>query len=446
MSEHQSHLGKGESIGGASIKLLGDLLAVLVQQSHDAIVVCDANCVITHWNQRATDLYGYTAEEAIGRTPGFLAPEGLAHEPEELTLDASDGQLVNEYITKRQRKDGRTVDISLTISPIRADSGRVLGTVGLARDISSMVRLQLLSQETEKRMNEAQALAHVGSWDWDLILEFPTWTEELCRIYGYPVDHVPSAEDLVARVPEPDRSLVSAKIEEAMTGVDNDVDYRIELPDGELRYVHARHHSRIGEDGEPIGVHGVVQDVTERKRYEAELERLATHDTLTGLPNRRTYDQRLELELARCRRDGVILCLAVMDIDRFKRINDTYGHQAGDHVLAKVGEILRAEVREDELLARIGGEEFAWILHGVDAEGARVAVERARAAIATAEFDEVGHVTVSAGICAWVTGMDGAALYRSADMALLDAKQSGRDQVITAVDLELEIRSNTLVA
>ena len=421
-------------IDGVSVASLTRLFATIVQQSQDAIVVCDANGVITQWNQMATELYGYTAAEATGRSPNFLVPEEYGREAEESSGDSRDGQQMQQYLTTRQRKDGRLVEVSMTISPIVTDAGQVLGTVALARDISAMMRIQTQLTESEHRMNEAQALAHVGSWDWDLILEFPTWTNELSRIYGYPIDHMPSGEDLFARVHPDDRELLAEKIREAKAGHDNRVEYRIELPTGVTRYVQARHHTRFDEEGEPMEVHGIVLDVTERRHYEDELERLATHDSLTGLPNRRTFDQRFELELARARRDGIHMSLAVIDIDKFKRINDTFGHQAGDHVLSRVGTLFASQVREDELIARVGGEEFAWILHGTDSTDAWVAVERARALIAAEDFSEVGPVTISAGICTLTPGMDQVALYRNADLALLEAKRSGRDRVITARD------------
>lgn len=183
-------------------------------------------------------------------------------------------------------------------------------------------------------------------------------------------------------------------------------------------------------DGRPSHYH--AQLTSARARYEAELEWLATHDVLTGLPNRRTFDNRFAMELARAQRGRTGLALAVLDVDEFKRFNDTFGHQVGDGVLSRTGEILLGQVRSDELLARVGGEEFAWILTGVDADGAHVAVERARAAVASTHFGEAGHVTLSAGIAAWRPDLDASGLYRAADMALLHAKRTGRNRIVLA--------------
>jgi diguanylate cyclase (GGDEF)-like protein/PAS domain S-box-containing protein len=421
-----------KGINGIGVKELTRLFAAIVQQSNDAIIVADEHGTITQWNRAATELYGYTSSEALGRDLNFLSPDGVEVESADFTQAPGDGHTVDHFETVRERKDGRLVQVSVTISRIVTDAGQLLGTVALTRDISAMVRARDELKEVERRMNEAQALAHVGSWDWDLAVEFPSWTPELCRIYGYPPEHVPTMDDLLTRVHPDDREQLEENIESVKRGASNDVEYRIELPGGEVRHVHARHHSRVDQSGEPMGVHGVVQDVTDRRHYEDELERLATHDGLTGLPNRRTFDARLELELARAYRDGVVLSLAILDIDHFKRVNDTFGHPAGDRVLTKVGEIFAEEARTDELVARVGGEEFAWILHGASAEQALIAVERVRAHIAATDFGETGHITLSAGVCALAGNMEGAELYRGADLALLHAKRTGRDRVVLA--------------
>jgi diguanylate cyclase (GGDEF)-like protein len=183
-------------------------------------------------------------------------------------------------------------------------------------------------------------------------------------------------------------------------------------------------------DGQPL--HYQAQLTAAREHREEELEWLATHDGLTGLPNRRSFESRLALELARTERGSAGLVLAVLDIDRFKHVNDTFGHQVGDGVLSRAGEILCAQVRTHELVARVGGEEFAWILTGVNAAGAQRAVERGRAAVSSAHFGEAGRVTFSAGIAAWRPGLDASSLYREADLALLRAKRTGRNRIVVA--------------
>jgi len=160
-----------------------------------------------------------------------------------------------------------------------------------------------------------------------------------------------------------------------------------------------------------------------------ELDRLADTDPLTGLANRRALTARLNGEVERARRHGHALSLAILDLDDFKMINDTLGHQTGDAVLAEVGRRLTATCRAGELVARMGGEEFAWILPVSDARSSVVAVERARASIAQISVEGARGITCSAGICDLSIARDVDELLRLADRALYVAKGAGRDRV-----------------
>jgi diguanylate cyclase (GGDEF)-like protein len=178
----------------------------------------------------------------------------------------------------------------------------------------------------------------------------------------------------------------------------------------------------------------VVEDVTERKRLEAELREMATTDALTGLPNRRSFMSRLEEEYARVRRfDSQQVAVLMLDLDYFKRINDTHGHAAGDEVLRQVAILIRDETRRVDLCSRIGGEEFAILLAGAAPGPAREFAERLRGKIADAAIVHEGKViavTASIGIAAMKATDDSAdaALLR-ADGALYHAKDFGRNQV-----------------
>ena len=180
-------------------------------------------------------------------------------------------------------------------------------------------------------------------------------------------------------------------------------------------------------DGELLGYVSTVRDVSERKRHMAELERLATHDPLTGLPNHRAFHERLRDEVARASRHGQPLSVAILDVDHFKSINDQHGHRVGDSVLHELGQRLSTILREGELVARVGGEEFAWILNADGAE-AFAAAERARHAISDKPFAQVGAVTMSIGVCDLTAASDVDDLYERADQALYLAKGQGRNR------------------
>jgi diguanylate cyclase (GGDEF)-like protein len=151
----------------------------------------------------------------------------------------------------------------------------------------------------------------------------------------------------------------------------------------------------------------------------------ARTDALTGLPNRRAWDEELPRDLVRARGAGQPLCLALFDLDHFKRFNDEYGHQAGDRLLRQVAAEWLARVRETDLLARYGGEEFGLVLRGAGREEAEAAVERLRAAMPEPH-------TCSAGLAAWDGRESVEALVDRADQALYAAKAAGRDALMVA--------------
>lgn len=163
------------------------------------------------------------------------------------------------------------------------------------------------------------------------------------------------------------------------------------------------------------------------------LERLARQDALTGLNNRRAADERLLEEFQRWGRSGATYALLLMDIDFFKRVNDTYGHKEGDRVLQHVAELLRRQVRSTDFLARFGGEEFLALLPDTDREGAQVMAEKLRAQVEASPLEPVGRVTLSIGLALIKVGdTDPEAALRRADAALYRAKGAGRNRVDAA--------------
>lgn len=167
----------------------------------------------------------------------------------------------------------------------------------------------------------------------------------------------------------------------------------------------------------------------ELKRNEARIHELMLRDPLTGVYNRRALGERLAEELARSQRFGHPLGLLMMDIDHFKRINDRFGHLAGDQVLIGIARCLRRHVRKSDFVARYGGEEFVILLPETDAEGARRFAERLRAAIGVLEFGEIPAPSVSIGVAASREDDTPDRLLQRADAALYAAKRGGRNRV-----------------
>ncbi|MER2250447.1 EAL domain-containing protein [Methylorubrum podarium] len=184
-------------------------------------------------------------------------------------------------------------------------------------------------------------------------------------------------------------------------------------------------------EGRPIWFEGTVADATERKRAQALIEHMARHDTLTALPNRRLFQETLSREIARARRDGGRVAVLCCDLDRFKAVNDTFGHPAGDALLCIVAHRLREALREGDVVARLGGDEFAIIMPGRGEPRRIAAVARRLIETVGQPIDLGGRATtvgVSIGVAVWPRHGDGAdTLFKNADIALYRAKDSGRN-------------------
>jgi diguanylate cyclase (GGDEF)-like protein len=195
--------------------------------------------------------------------------------------------------------------------------------------------------------------------------------------------------------------------------------------------------------GAEVGALGYITDPTDLdlllarartlldfKNYLDSCEEAAFTDHLTGLANRRRFERQLEREVARTRRFGRPFCLLMLDIDHFKRVNDTHGHDAGDDVLRRLANALQAGTRGIDMAARIGGEEFAVLLTETEfAQGIEVA-ERLRVAVRETDLPVVGGVTVSVGLAEYnAATRDARELFSAADSALYKAKRAGRDRV-----------------
>ena len=187
-----------------------------------------------------------------------------------------------------------------------------------------------------------------------------------------------------------------------------------------------------------------IQAVTEQLslalanlRLQETLRMQSLRDQLTGLFNRRYLDEALTREIARARRHGQPLTVAMLDIDHFKRFNDTFGHQGGDALLAAFGELLGGHARTEDIACRYGGEEFALVLPGANLATAAERVDELRKKVKEMHVhlngQPLGPVTVSAGVAVFpLHGRSGAAVMKMADNALYQAKEAGRDRVVTA--------------
>ena len=197
-------------------------------------------------------------------------------------------------------------------------------------------------------------------------------------------------------------------------------------------------HSQSDETGDVSGVVGVIADITDRRQMMHEMCRLARTDSLTGLWNRGYFVEQAAQEMLRCRRSARSLALLLIDVDFFKKINDQHGHDIGDRVLVGISDLLRESLRDVDIIARFGGEEFVVLLPDTCLHAANIAAERVRNAIASHNFAHDQERSISATVSIGVAAFDSPKIdldmmIKQADTAMYAAKRKGRDRVASCL-------------
>ncbi len=251
---------------------------------------------------------------------------------------------------------------------------------------------------------------------------------QLIHMLGYERDKI-IGQPITNFIAPEDRNRVMANIQ---NGIESNIEHDMLRKDGSRVTVES-HGQTMVQGGIPIRL-TAIRDITERKRFELELKRQARIDHLTGVSNRGYFMDQAELELSRAARYGKPLSLYMLDIDFFKKVNDSYGHKIGDLVLVKLAEVCKQTLREVDIIGRIGGEEFVILLPETELVEANEVAERLRESIAKSKVPlESGlplHFTVSIGVTSMVSRDDNLdVLLNHADKALYQAKEQGRNRV-----------------
>lgn len=317
--------------------------------------------------------------------------------------------------------------IALLIPPVAVAYLALDHGMELRRTAEMALRLQ------ERNLSEAQRLARIGSWEWDLSTGAQGWSEEAFHLLGFePPFPAPSLELLLERVHPEDRALVDARIHAAIRFQSQyDIEHRVITVRGRELTVHHRGEVIVEPGDNRSRLVAMIHDVSERKQMEDRLQHLAYHDPLTGLANRARLFEELEAALAEERRGGRGFALLFIDMDNFKEINDTHGHKVGDEVLIEIGHRLATSLRQGDIVARYGGDEFLVLARSVArAEEARRLAERLGARVAEdlpMIHDGAARVTASIGIVMPDSRLRSSAeLLQRVDAALYRAKREGK--------------------
>jgi len=325
---------------------------------------------------------------------------------------------------------------------------RIRTHIKLSHTIQRKLKIAEALRKSEESLKIAQSIAHLGHWEWDVKSGEFVCSEEMCRILGLePGPQLVDKTVFLQAVHPDDRVRVTRHLNEVLEGSSFDIEYRIIANNGNVRVVYSKgelftwekdRQSKMIGTIQDVAIFdqtkmlGVVQDITERRELQDRLEEQANTDALTGCKSRRHFFEHAAQELLRSRRYGGELSLLMLDLDHFKKINDTYGHSAGDQTLIQFVRVCLGVLRDVDAIGRIGGEEFAILLPETGSREALEIAERLCSAVAAADVTGDGAVirfTTSIG----VAGLDAAdtnidTLLRRADDALYKAKHAGRNR------------------
>ncbi|MBD1388114.1 diguanylate cyclase [Neiella sp. HB171785] len=422
----------------------------------DSVIVIGTDSVIQIANEAADKMFGYDIGELVGLDVKTLMPKSIADNHD--VMMNSHGSTIHNVGQSRQvlakRRDGSLFPIEIAIA--KQTIAGAPAYVGVVRDMSLRVQAESTARERLHMLTMTEQMAGIGYWSVDLISNQLSWSDQVYRIHG--VDrslYQPNVEDAVNFYHPDDRDKVTRFISQAIEQKSSfEFELRLLNKHSQVRYVRSKGDVEVNSEGDVVALFGVFQDVTEYKLIQQQLEHRnqtlmqttiqlehqANTDNLTGIANRRAFFTEMAQLLDSMKMMDGGLGLLMIDIDHFKQINDTHGHDTGDKVLMEVADMLKLNTRGLDMVARLGGEEFVVVLPNSKIHHIAPIAERYRQNIEMGVSDHLPQVTISIGTtfvsASQLTSMAAQpakerinALLKQADLALYKAKSAGRNQV-----------------
>lgn len=389
----------------------------------------------TYANRMVLELLGHPLDDVLGKDIShFFGERGNAalREADHRVMQA--GETIEREESNLIIATGELRTYWSTKKPLRDETGAIIGMLGISHDITAKKRLEDKVREQKELLDAVLDNVDALVYMKDANRRFLYANQHVATVFGHPV------EQIVGRL---DTDLMPREVADRFWAQDQRIFASGQRQTSEESLVDAagrqRHYWSVivpcaRPDGTPAVI-GLSTDITELHELKEELQRQTRTDSLTGIANRRSFYERGEQEFARSRRQGVPLSLVAIDLDHFKHINDDFGHPVGDRVLQHFAACCQQTLRDEDLCARTGGEEFCLLLPGIDAAAAHAVAERVRALTNACAVDmehPALHISASFGVTSLVPADPCfETLLSRADHALYAAKQQGRNCTVS---------------
>ncbi|MGP4844477.1 sensor domain-containing diguanylate cyclase [Marinobacter sp. 1Y8] len=438
--EHRESASLNEEQANA-IRELSQFQEGVIDNASVWINVFGADGTALIWNKAAEQISGYDREDVIGHSRIWrqLFPDRTFHDQliSRATNILNMGEQVADIEAPIVTRSGTSRLMSWSGRRLYDEHGGIAGIIVIALDVTNQRNAEADARGRERQlktlMGNIPGMAYRCLFDDNWTMKF---VSEGCReIAGYEPDELieNSVVSFIDLVEPEDNDKNTRIVENAIAEAEPfAIEYAITRRDGTKIWVWEQGRG-VDVDGE-LMLEGIILDITERKALEQELSRMATHDALTGLLNRRELEARLESEIRRARRYRRSVALLWIDVDHFKSVNDRFGHAKGDDVLRRISGLLQSSVRTVDIAARYGGEEFVVVLPERDLDEAYETAERLRRLVAEQDIPVIEgehiNLSVSIGVAVYpVHGDNWKTLCSVADKAMYAAKNAGRNQV-----------------
>ncbi|MBN1473750.1 MAG: PAS domain S-box protein [Syntrophaceae bacterium] len=405
----------------------------ILEEMNDGYFEVDLAGKYTFVTETNARLIKYTSEELMGKqSSSYMVKEDIPIVNNAFTKIYKTGQPQRNIIYRALHKDGAIGIAELTGFPLKNANGDIIGFRGIARDITERKQMEEQIRQSEERYRTIIEQMEDGYFETDLSGRFTFVNDAECRNTGYSREEIIGKKSSLFTEEKTFKELFNLFSNIHSTGKPIKAhDLPLFKKDGTKAFNEISVALIKNAQGEAIGFRGIARDVTERKRQEEQIQYLATHDGLTGLPNRLMFGQLLNHAIEGAKRYNRQLAVFFIDLDRFKIINDTLGHEAGDQLLQEIAARFRQTLRAMDVVARLGGDEFVVMIEELGDIGQATTVAHKLLACAmkpVSIMSQECRVTASIGVSIYPKdGDDEQSLMKNADIAMYFAKEEGKN-------------------